>query len=121
MALIRIPRSIENNFLLAVLKVLIGNNDIAYNEMLPALQKVKVINILRVVVDPKKTTVTVYINRKKIHSYSGFVKLPRSSPEVMLELMNTTIPKEIVTSSTFDCADTVLSRQGGGFWTFSGK
>ena len=66
MSLIRIPRSIETNVLMAVLKALLGQNTIAVEQAQEAMRKVKVINILRVVVNTKKTEVTVYVNRKKV-------------------------------------------------------
>lgn len=123
MSLIRIPRSIESNVLMSVLKALIGDKDtvaeIAAVET--ALTKVKVINILRVLVDKKKGKVTVYVNRKKIHEFYAVVDLPRATPMRVLELLNTSLPKEIATSEVFNKADTILSRQGGGYWTFSGK
>lgn len=121
MSLIRIPRSIETNVLMAVLKALLGQNTIAVEQAQEAMRKVKVINILRVVVNTKKTEVTVYVNRKKVLTYTGFVALPRVATLEAHALVSSSVPHEIATSEIFNKADTILSRQGGQYWTFSGK
>lgn len=121
MSMIRVNRAVERQVVEKLFELLVNGNAEVLAATKPVLDKVKVINILRVQYTPAKPLVKVYVNKKKIGEFE--LKLtPRhvNSVEAFDEATRSILPMEISMSTILNRHDVIFSRQGAGYWTLSG-
>lgn len=117
MAVFRIMGGIEKAVLKEFVGLMVRRDKFATDDFTNC--KVKVINTIRIKIDPKTKDTILYVNRKKIGSYPlGQTGTDRVSMDYVLSGQSV-LPAELLHSSLLERDDVTLSRQGGSFWNLS--